>query len=185
MVPNQLGIDAIMLDADWQNGNYYNTGKSPDKGLLLAFKILLTATRTDNWSYSNFGRKFADPEFKEFANPFTSFAGKFLVEHEIEKTVIQRMKFFDANSYIYIAKSNSLYDLREPGETLEEALGKINQPVQMIIDQSDLMFTQEQAQEAESYLPDSRTFYYDSGNGHLSCLYETDYFAEAINNFMD
>ncbi|MGM0600925.1 MAG: alpha/beta fold hydrolase [Candidatus Rifleibacteriota bacterium] len=185
MVPNQLGIDAIMLDPDWQNGNYYRTGKSPDNGLLLAFKILLTATRTDNWSYSNFGRKFADPEFKEFKNPFSSFEGKFLVEHEIEKTVVQRMKFFDANSYIYIAKSNSLYDLREPGETLQEALSEIKQPVQMIIDKSDLMFTQEQAQEAESYLPDCETFYYNSRNGHLSCLYETEYFADRIKKFMD
>lgn len=184
MVPNQLGIDAIMLDAKWNNGDYYQS-EPPVDGLLLAFKILLTATRTDHWSYSNFGRKFLDPEFKESPNPYTSFKGKYLVQHEIEKTVLQRMQFFDANSYIYIAKSNSLFDLCEPGESLEMALSKINMPVQMIIDESDLMFTKEQAEEAKSYLPDCDLVYYNSRNGHLSCLYETHYFAAAMQKFLD
>ncbi len=179
MVPNQLGIEAIMLDPNWNEGNYYD-GNPPHAGLLLAFKILLTATRTDHWSYSNFGRRFLDPD----KSPFKSFQAKFLVEDEIEKTVIQRMQFFDANSYIFIAKANALFDLCENGETLEEALGKIKTPVQMIIDQSDLMFTPEQAEEARSFLPDCELVYYNSHNGHLSCLFETDYFAPAMKKFI-
>lgn len=184
MVPNQLGIEAITLDANWNNGDYYE-GQPPNAGLLLAFKILLTATRTDNWSYSNFGRRFLDPDFKTCPNPFKSFAGKFLVEDEIEKTVVQRMQFFDANSYAYIAKANTLFDLCENGETLEQALQKIKQPVQMIIDRSDLIFTAEQAEDTKPLLPDCELFYYNSRNGHLSCLFETDYFAAQMKNFMD
>ncbi len=72
MVPNQLGIDSIMLDPDWNEGNYYGS-KPPSRGLLLAFKNLLVATRTDEWAEVNFERKFADPEFKEYENPFKSF----------------------------------------------------------------------------------------------------------------
>ncbi|MEW6713051.1 MAG: homoserine O-acetyltransferase [Candidatus Riflebacteria bacterium] len=181
MVPNQLGIDAIMLDPAWKNGNYYDS-MPPRSGLLLAFKILLTATRTDHWSHSNFGRKFTNQDSAR--TPFNSFSEKFLVETEIEKTVLQRMQFFDANSYIYIAKANSLFDLCESGETLEQALKKIKIPVQMIIDQSDLMFTQEQAEEARTCLPDCEVVYYNSRNGHLSCLYETDYFSSALKNFV-
>lgn len=180
MVPNQLGIEAIMLDANWKQGNYYGS-EPPNAGLLLAFKILLTATRTDHWSYSNFGRRFLEAE----NSPFKSFQAKFLVEDEIEKTVVQRMQFFDANSYIYIAKANALFDLCEDGETLEQALGRIKIPVQMIIDESDLMFTPEQAEEAKKYLPNCDLVYYNSRNGHLSCLYETDYFAAAMKRFID
>lgn len=180
MVPNLLGIEAIMLDPNWQEGNYYG-GQAPNSGLLLAFKILLTATRTDYWSHSNFARRFLDEE----NSPFKSFAGKFLVEDEIEKTVVQRMQFFDANSYIYIAKANALFDLCENGETLAQALGKIKIPVQMIIDQSDLMFTSEQAEEAKNHLPDCDLVYYNSRNGHLSCLFETEYFAAAMQKFID
>lgn len=183
MVPNQLGIEAIMLDPAWNNGNYY--GKTPpDKGLMLAFKILLTATRTDLWMEKMFGRQFADPDFKQHKNPFKSFDGRFLVETGIEDIVKGRMQFFDANSYIYIAKANALYDLRENGETKEEAWSKITPETLMIVDESDLMFTRNQAEEAMRHLPDAEAFYYDSGNGHLSCLFDTDYFAQVIRDFM-
>ncbi|MDN5280395.1 MAG: homoserine O-acetyltransferase/O-succinyltransferase [Clostridiales bacterium] len=184
MVPNQLGIEAIMLDKNWNQGDYYDK-EPPNAGLLLAFKILLTATRTDNWSHSNFGRRLLEPEGGASTNPFTSFTGKFLVENEIEKTVIARMQFFDANSYIYIAKANTLFDLCEENETLDQALSQIKQPVQMIIDESDLMFTSEQAEEARKSLANCELVYYNSKNGHLSCLYETDYFAKSMQNFMN
>ncbi|OGK09018.1 MAG: hypothetical protein A2W80_06715 [Candidatus Riflebacteria bacterium GWC2_50_8] len=183
MVPNQLGIEAIMLDPKWQNGSYYGS-EAPYKGLLLAFKMLLTATRTDHWSYCNFNRTFLDPTFITCANPYQSFTGHFLVEGEIEKSVITRMQFFDPNAYIYIAKANTLFDLCEPGETLKNALAKIKTPVRMIIDESDLMFTREQAEEARPLLNDCEVSYYNSRNGHLSCLFETDYLKEPLERYI-
>lgn len=184
MVPNQLGIEAIMLDEKWQNGNYYGK-EPPNMGLLLAFKILLTATRTDHWSSTNFGRKFLDPAFITCANPYTSFKGRFLVEEGIEQSVVSRMQYFDPNSYIYIAKSNGLFDLCLPGESLAQALGKIKLPVRMIIDESDLMFTREQAEEARPLLPDCEVTYYNSRNGHLSCLFETNYLIETMKKYVE
>ena len=183
MVPNQLGIDAIRLDPKWNNGEYY--GKElPVEGLLLAFKNLLVATRTDGWAERIYARKFADPEFKEIKNPFKSFDGKFLVEKGIEDIVFARMEYFDANSYMYIAKANILYDLREGEETLEDALSHIKAKTLIIVDESDLMFTKPQAEEAKPFIKDCECFYYDSDNGHLSCLYETDYFKDEIKRFM-
>ncbi len=183
MIPNQLGIDAIRLDPDWNNGDYY--GKNfPENGLLLAFKILLMATRTEDWAERNFGRQFADPAFIESPNPFKSFFGKYKVEKEIESIVLGRMKFFDPNSYMYIAKANTLYDLRENGETLQSALFKVKNPTLMIIDESDLVFTRPQAEKAQKMLPNCENFYYNSKNGHLSCIYETEHFEKAIRKFI-
>lgn len=183
MVPNQLGIDAIKSDPNWNNGNYY--GKTaPREGLLNAFKVLLMITRTDHWADTSFGRKFADPEFINYSDPRKSFSGKYLIETEVEKIVIDRMKFFDANSYMYIAKANALYDLAEPGETLEQALAKITPPTLMIIDESDLIFNVRQAKIAEKFLPNARTAYYNSGNGHLSCLFDHQLFGEHIRTFL-
>lgn len=179
MVPNLLGIEAIMLDENWNNGSYYE-GKAPNKGLLLAFKVLLTATRTDHWANTNFGRRFVDPTFITSDNPFISFNGRFLVEEGIEQSVVSRMQYFDPNAYIFIAKANSLFDLCEAGETLEQALNKLTLPVKIIIDESDLMFTVEQADEARAALADCELTCYNSRNGHLSCIFETDYFADAI-----
>ena len=181
MVPNQLGIEAIMLDERWNNGDYYGS-EPPLKGLLLAFKMLLSATRTDHWAETCFGRKVPDPFFLTTENPYLSFKGKFLVEEGIEQTVTARMQFFDPNSYMYIAKANSLFDLCQTGESLASALGKIKTPVRMIIDESDLMFTREQAEQAQPLLPDCQVSYYNSHNGHLSCLFETGYLIDTLKN---
>ncbi len=183
MVPNQLGINAIMLDRNWKNGSYYGS-EPPREGLLLAFKILLMSTRAEVWAERNFGRKPADPTFQNCPDPFRSFQGKFLVESEVEKTVIQRMQFFDANSYIYIAKANTLFDLCAPGEALPEVLGRMKMPVLMIIDDSDLLFTRHQSETALVHLPHGEAFYYDSHNGHLSCLNDLDYFSERMRSFL-
>lgn len=183
MVPNQLGIDAIKLDPNWNNGNYYGK-ESPNAGLLLAFKVLLTATRTDYWSNKNYGRRLLDPTFETNPNPFTSFDGRFLVEDEIEKQVITRMEFFDANAYMYVAKANILFDLRENSETFAQALASIKAPVKLIIDHSDLMFTTDQTKEALQHLPNAEAFFYDSRNGHLSCLFDIHHFSEAMRGFV-
>lgn len=183
MVPNQLGIDAIKSDPNWNNGDYY--GKTPPRdGLLNAFKVLLMITRTDHWADTSFGRKFADPQFVTHGDPRKSFSGRYLVETEVEKTVLDRMKFFDPNAYMYIAKANALYDLAEEGETLEQALAKITPPSLMIIDESDLIFNVRQARIAEKLLPHARTVVYNSGNGHLSCLFDHHLFAEEIRKFL-
>jgi homoserine O-acetyltransferase len=178
MVPNQLGIDAIRVDPKWQGGNYYGE-EPPREGLLNAFKVLLASTRTDHWAETNFGRRFASTG----PSPFESFDGRFLVEEEIEKSVVARMQFFDPNHYLYIAKANTLFDLCESGESLEQALGKITAPVLMIIDESDLIFPTAQARIAEKLLPNARTHLQNSQNGHLACLFETDHFADALRQF--
>ncbi|HNW36132.1 MAG TPA: homoserine O-acetyltransferase [Candidatus Ozemobacteraceae bacterium] len=182
MVPNQLGIEAIMLDPRWNGGDYHD-GEPPRNGLLLAFKILVTSTRTDHWADANFGRRLATEGRGAGKDPYNSFAGRFLVEEEIEKTVLMRMQYFDANSYIFIAKANALFDLCEPGQTLSQALGRLKMPVKMIIDESDLLFTREQAELAAPLLPDCETFYYNSRNGHLSCLFDIRLFAAEIEKF--
>ena len=53
---------------------------------------------------------------------------RYMVEKGVEDIVLGRMQFFDANAYIYIARANSLYDLREPGETREQAWASIKAP---------------------------------------------------------
>ncbi|MBF0407056.1 MAG: homoserine O-acetyltransferase [Candidatus Riflebacteria bacterium] len=179
MVPNQLAIDSITLDPDWNGGNYYG-GKVPNTGLLLAFKVLLMATRTDEWAELNFGRRIVE----DGPSPYKSLDGKFLVQHEVEKIVLGRMQFFDPNGFLYIAKANTLFDLRSGNESLKDALSAIKAPTLMVIDESDLLFTRGQAEEALKYLPKAEMHCYNSHNGHLSCIFETGYFGEKLKSFL-
>ncbi len=180
MIPNQMGIYSIMLDPRWNKGRYYGQ-EPPRDGLLLAFKVLLMSTRTDHWMEEQFGRNLADPQ----KDPRLAFENRYLVEKGVEDIVLGRMQFFDANAYIYIARANSLYDLQEKGQSREEAWASITAPTLMIIDRSDLLFTPDQAQQATKHMPDADVFYYDSGNGHLSCLFDIHLFEDAIAKFIN
>lgn len=184
MIPNMLGIESIMLDPAWNNGGYY--GKTPPiKGLLLAFKALLLSTRTDGWMEKSFGRKPATENSGKDDDPYRSFTGKFLVEQEVENIVLGRMSFFDANAYIYIAKANAIFKLGQGNESEEDALKSIKARTLMIIDESDLLFNKDQAEQAKRSLPEAECFYYNSGNGHLSCLYDTHLFSDAVAKFIE
>lgn len=180
MVPNQMGIYSIMLDPKWNGGDYYRS-ESPKDGLLLAFKVLLMSTRTDQWMDAQYGRKWADPA----CDPAFDFKSRYLVEKGVEDIVLSRMEFFDANAYIYIARANALYDLKGDCQTDEQAWGKITAPTLMVIDRSDLLFNEDQAVLAQKHLPDSEVFCYNSNNGHLSCLFDIDLFKDAIANFIE
>jgi len=85
----------------------------------------------------------------------------------------------------YLCKSNMLFDLREGGESFKDALARVDLPVLMIIDESDQLFTRNQAEEARSALPRGEVACYNSGNGHLSCIYETHHIEEPVREFIN
>ncbi|MCA9776944.1 MAG: homoserine O-acetyltransferase [Candidatus Eremiobacteraeota bacterium] len=180
MNPGQLAIDAIQLDPNWKDGNYYG-GAPPTEGLLLAFKILLMSAQSDPLLESRYGRRPADP----LRLPQDFFDGEFLVDRATEELVRGRLNTYDANSYIYLSKAVTLFDLREPGQSVEEALGEIKVPTLMINDRSDLMFGPEASEEMASQLGNAELFLYDSGVGHLSCLTQTQLFSNKISEFLD
>ena len=180
MDPGQLAIDAIQLDPNWKGGNYYG-GPAPSEGLLLAFKILLMSAQSDPLLESRYGRQLADPERR----PHDFLDGQYLVDKATEDLVTGRLHTFDANSYVYLSKAVTLFDLRGPGQTLEQALGEIKVPTLMINDSSDLMFGPEQSRETASLLGQAELFLYDSGAGHLSGLTRTHLFADKMRDFLD
>ena len=148
---------------------------------MLAFKILLMSAQSDPLLESRYGRQLADPERR----PHDFLDGQYLVDKATEDLVTGRLHTFDANSYVYLSKAVTLFDLRGPGQTLEQALGEIKVPTLMINDSSDLMFGPEQSRETASLLGQAELFLYDSGAGHLSGLTRTHLFADKMRDFLD
>jgi homoserine O-acetyltransferase len=98
----------IMLDARWNNGNYYG-GDEPVDGVAVALMNVTITARSFGWAEKTFGYKWADPA----KNPADAMFSPFAIEDTLMKTGVARAKTTDANSMIYMAKANQLYRLTD------------------------------------------------------------------------
>ena len=100
---NEVGRQAIISDAHWKLGNYYE-GPAPEKGLAVARMIGHITYMSDASMAEKFGR-----QKKNDTQPF-----KFTADFEVEGYLRYRgdnfVKRFDANSYLYITKAMDNFD---------------------------------------------------------------------------
>jgi len=102
---NEVARQSIMADIKWNNGNYYETGQSPDSGLAIARMIGHITYMSDKSMEEKFSRN-----LKEQAYSF-SFASDFEVEGYLRYRGDSFVKRFDANSYLYITKAMDYFDV--------------------------------------------------------------------------
>ncbi len=114
----EVGRQAIMADPDWQEGAYYGTGKSPDAGLAVARMAAHITYLSEETLSEKFGRRLQDREAKTFG-----FDADFQVESYLRHQGTAFTERFDANSYLYITRAMSYFDLgEEHGHRIAEAL---------------------------------------------------------------
>jgi len=104
----EVGRQAIMADPNWQNGAYYGTGKSPDAGLAVARMAAHITYLSEATLSEKFGRRLQDREAKSFG-----FDADFQVESYLRYQGESFTGRFDANSYLYITRAMSYFDLAE------------------------------------------------------------------------
>lgn len=104
----EVGRQAIMADPNWQSGAYYGTGKSPDAGLAVARMAAHITYLSEESMHEKFGRKLQDRAAKTFG-----FDADFEVESYLRHQGATFTGRFDANSYLYITKAMSYFDLAE------------------------------------------------------------------------
>jgi homoserine O-acetyltransferase len=138
---NEVGRQSIVKDANWQNGQYYRTEKSPEAGLSVARMIAHITYLSDESMYLKFGRDLQDKE--EVTYDFTT---DFQVESYLHHQGETFVKRFDANSYLYITKAIDLFDLGKNG-SLIDGFKPIKSKVEYINVDSDWLYTNEQAEE--------------------------------------
>ena len=109
----EVARQAIMADPDWQGGAYYGTGKSPDAGLSVARMAAHTTYLSEESLTQKFGRRLQDrPDGTKGAKTF-GFDADFQVESYLRYQGLSFTERFDANSYLYLTRAMSYFDLAE------------------------------------------------------------------------
>jgi len=104
----EVGRQSIMADPNWQGGAYYGTGKAPDAGLAVARMAAHITYLSEASLTEKFGRRLQNRDAKSFG-----FDADFQIESYLRYQGISFISRFDANSYLYITRAMSYFDLAE------------------------------------------------------------------------
>jgi homoserine O-acetyltransferase len=105
---HEVGRQAIMADPDWQGGDYYGSGRSPDKGLSVARMAAHITYLSESGLTEKFGRNLQDRDAKSFG-----FDADFQIESYLRYQGSGFTRRFDANSYLYITRAMDYFDIAE------------------------------------------------------------------------
>jgi homoserine O-acetyltransferase len=181
---SEIGRRAIMADPDWQGGDYYGTGRSPEDGLAIARMAGMITYQSAAGQWERFGRRPASrPALYE------EFGGRFEIESYLHHQGRELVSRFDANSYLYLSRAMDLYDVALGYESEEEAYSRIEAEVLFVGISSDWLFpphevkaSVERAREAGA---DARYAEIDSLSGHDSFLKDWDELEAVVTPFID
>ena len=105
---HEVGRQAVMADPNWQGGDYYGSGKGPEKGLAVARMAAHITYLSEAGLTDKFGRRLQDRAAKSFG-----FDADFQVESYLRHQGIAFSDRFDANAYLYITRAMDYFDLAE------------------------------------------------------------------------
>jgi homoserine O-acetyltransferase len=181
---SELGRRAIMADPDWQGGDYYGTGRSPEAGLAIARMAGMMTYQSAAGQWERFGRRPASrPTLYE------EFGGRFEIESYLHYQGRDLVKRFDANSYLYLSRAMDLYDVAAGYASEEEAYSRIEAEVLFVGISSDWLFppheVQATAERAERTGARARYAEIDSLSGHDSFLKDWDGLGAAVTPLLE
>ena len=179
---NEVGRQSIILDNNWNSGNYYGQENTPRSGLAVARMIGHITYLSDASMYQKFGRDLQDKD--ELSYDFTvDFEVESYLHHQGETFV----KRFDANSYLYITKAVDYFDLAIEGN-LADGLKDVAAKIQVIAVDSDWLYPVDQSKDLLAALQtnDVDVIYNEvkSDYGHDAFLLENGQMNFLLSNFL-
>jgi homoserine O-acetyltransferase len=181
---SEIGRRAIMADPDWQGGDYYGTGRSPEKGLSIARMAGMMTYQSAAGQWERFGRR---PATRPALEP--EFGGRFEVESYLHYQGHDLMSRFDANTYLYLTRAMDLYDVGAGYSSQHEAYSRIEAEVLFIGITSDWLFPAAEvrgaAEAAEEAGVDVHYEEIDTKSGHDAFLKDWDELRAAIVPFLE
>jgi len=147
---NAIARNAITADPDWQDGDYYGTGRAPTHGMGVA-RMLGHMTYLSAFALGRkFGRRLQFSDDIRYLLTEPEFEIENYLRHQAESFV----KRFDANTYLYTSRALSYFDLaRQYGRgTLVDALRAVSARTLLIAFSSDWLYPPQDSEELAAAL---------------------------------
>lgn len=161
-------IEAIKADPNWQGGDYYDTGRSPDAGLQIARRFAHLTYRGELELDTRFGNDSQDGE-----DPSTG--GRYAVQSYLQHQGSKLLARFDAGSYVALTESLSSHDVGRGRGGVTAALRSCPRPVVVGGITSDRLYPLRLQEELAEHLPGCDGLdIVESACGHDGFLVETE-----------
>ena len=143
-------IAAITADPDWQGGDYYGTGRSPDTGLALARRFAHLTYRGEVELDTRFGN---DPQGSGADREDPLNGGRYAVQSYLEYQGAKLTQRFDAGSYVALTETLSNHDVGRGRGGIAAALRSCPVPVVVGGITSDRLYPLRLQEELAELLP--------------------------------
>jgi homoserine O-acetyltransferase/O-succinyltransferase len=172
-------VAAIKSDPNWCNGDYYDTGRSPDVGMELARRFAHLTYRGEVELDTRFAN---DPQGDE--DPATG--GRYAVQSYLEHHGHKILTRFDAGTYVALTESLSSHDVGRGRGGVAAALRGCPVPVVVGGITSDRLYPLRLQEELAELLPGCRELnVVDSIYGHDAFLLETEAVGKLIRQTLE
>ncbi|MDA0251309.1 MAG: homoserine O-acetyltransferase [Actinobacteria bacterium] len=171
-------IAAIKSDPDWQGGDYYGTGRSPDTGLQLARRFAHLTYRGETELDTRFGND-GQGSGRDREDPLAG--GRYAVQSYLEHQGAKLVRRFDAGSYVALTETLSNHDVGRGRGGVAAALRSCPVPVVVGGITSDRLYPLRLQSELADLLPGcSGLNIIESIYGHDGFLIETEAVGQLI-----
>lgn len=184
MAFNEVARQAIITDPEFHDGDYYNHGVVPRRGLRIARMLGHITYLSDDAMGKKFGRKLRHGEIKY----------SFDVEFEMESYLrYQADKFagsFDANTYIRMTRALDYFDPAvQFGGDLSKALANVKANFLVVSFTSDWRFSPDRSREiVKALLDNERSVKYaevTAAHGHDAFLMPDPHYHNILRTYLD
>ena len=167
-------VSAIKSDPDWQNGDYYGTGREPHVGMEIARRFAHLTYRCETELDDRFGNDAQGDE-----NPPAG--GRYAVQSYLEHQGGKLAARFDPGTYVALTDALSSHDVGRGRGGVAAALGSCRVPIVVGGITSDRLYPLRLQEELAELLPGCTGLnVVDSIYGHDGFLVETDAVGELI-----
>lgn len=184
---NLVGREAIMLDPAWEEGNYYDTGRVPERGLAIARMVGMITYQSEESMRRKFDRQREDGSDASYYRH----GARFQIESYLHYQGACLVKRFDANSYLTLSRAMDLHDVGYGRGGTEAALACTGEQTRTLVIgiSSDILFPTHLQRETVERLKalgrDASYFEVNSPWGHDAFLIEYSQLTTAIVPFLE
>ena len=172
-------VSAIKADKDWQNGDYYGSGREPSVGMEIARRFAHLTYRGETELDDRFGN---DAQGNEDPTNGGRYAVQSYLEHQGGKLAAR----FDPGTYVALTDALSSHDVGRGRGGVAKALGSCGVPVVVGGITSDRLYPLRLQEELAELLPGCTGLnVVDSIYGHDGFLVETDAVGELIRRTLE